>query len=84
MGETSFIGWFITLGDLGPEQTFFFGLELLYEERCGKPAVLGRDAEYALREMWLNGCPLADWIRAVLAQIERASLAGGMSNGRAR
>jgi hypothetical protein len=84
MGETSFIGWFITLGDLGPEQTFFFGLELLYEEKCGKPAFLRPDAQYGLREMWEKGCRLADWIRAVLAQFERASLAGGMSSGRAR
>jgi hypothetical protein len=84
MGETSFIGWFITLGDLGPEQTFFLGLERLHEEKSGKPAFLGSDAEHGLREMWVNGCPLADWIRAVLTGFERASLAGGMSNGRAR
>jgi len=74
MGETSLVMWFITLGDLGPEQTFFQGLERLYEQTCGKPAYLGCDAEHSLREMWVNDCRLADWIRAVVAQFEQASL----------
>jgi hypothetical protein len=76
MGETSFILWFVTLGDLGPEQTFFLGLELLYEQTYGGRVFLGPDAEYELRETWEKGCRVADWVRAVLAQFERASLAG--------
>ena len=73
MGETSFLGWFITLGDLGPEETFFFGLELLYEEAGGKPARFDFEAQHALRDMWVAGCPLGSWIRAVWEGLEQGS-----------
>jgi hypothetical protein len=84
MGETSFIGWFITLGELGPEHTFFQGLARLYEETSAQSAFLDFDAQHVLREMWVSGCQLADWIRAVLAQFEQALLAGGPPKVRRR
>lgn len=84
MGETSLFWWFITLGDLGPEETFFHRLEELYEETSGKRVWLDFGAQHDLREMWLNSCPLFTWIRAVLAKLDEAPAVARPSKARRR